>query len=327
MSGPAGLYPDDPGGEPERLAEPAVHAAQGTRRRRALIAGGATVAAVAVAGAVLAATALGPRGGTAAAGATSPVTTSVAPSATAVASSPAAAASAPPPSSATPTAAAPAAAPAPPPAPAAGPDPNVTIPAGGGPHSAVLPEGWQRYANASAGVSFDLPVTWRVVEKRVDGATPSVVLDVLDGTGSPVANLTYANGGLGGACVADQVPVVTLDSAPLDIPSSVKDESRPPLVAYRVLDATGIGGSVVGAMGLQQDSATEAAESCMLYTTMQAPRAMLSFATRLQINATDQPGPGTSLVFTSVDEALAFTETDAYAELFQMFASLSLDQD
>ena len=96
-------------------------------------------------------------------------------------------------------------------------------------------------------------------------------------------------------------------------------------MSFRVLDATGIGGKAVGAIGLVQELPDESGEACMLYTTMNGQRATLSFATRVQINAADQPGPGTDLVFDSVDDAVGFMGTDAYADLVRMFTSLSLN--
>ncbi len=311
MSVPGGLPPGNPGPEsdpdgPEQKDDATVVVAAGMRRRRAVIAGVVAVTVLAVAGGVLAASMQGSGGARQApAGAVE-----TQPAATA---SPAASPS--PEQSSAPGSAAPVAA----------PEPSFVMPTDGGPHSADLPAGWQRYSNPAAGVSFDLPAGWRVVENSVDGSTPHVVLDVLDATGATAANFSYSNGGLGGACGPDTVPVLTLDSVPVDVPHRSDGSPASPAVSYRVLDATGIGGKAVGAIGLVKELPDESGEACMLYTTMSGERAILSFASRLQIGATDQPGPGRDLIFDSVADAEAFIGTDAYTDLMRMFTSLALN--
>lgn len=107
--------------------------------------------------------------------------------------------------------------------------------------------------------------------------------------GSGVAGQTPAG------AVATQ-PAVTASAAAS--PSPGQESSTP-----GVLDATGNGGKAVGATGLVQELPDEPGESCMVYTTMNGERAILSFVSRAQINATDQPGPGTNLVYHSVAAA------------------------
>ena len=159
--------PDGPGGAGTSLAS----AAAGMRRRRAVTAGVVAVTVLAVAGGVLAASMQGSRGaGQSRAGAveTRPATTA----------SPAASPS---PEQGSPATASAATEVAPEAEPEAAPDPSFVMPTYGGPHSADLPAGWQRYSNSAAGVSFDLPPGWRVVEKSVDGRDAQVSLNVLDG--------------------------------------------------------------------------------------------------------------------------------------------------
>lgn len=295
---------------PEQGDAATMSTAAGMRRRRAVIAGVVAVTVLAVTGGVLAASMQGSGGaGQAPAGAveTQPAATT----------SPAAAPS-PDQESSAPGSAAPHT------VPEAAPEPSFVMPTDGGPHSADLPAGWQQYSNPAAGVSFDLPAGWRVVENSVDGSTPHVVLDVLDATGATAANFSYSNGGLGGACGPDTVPVLTLDSVPVDVPHRSDGSPASPAVSYRVLDATGIGGKAVGAIGLVKELPDESGEACMLYTTMSGERAILSFASRLQIGATDQPGPGRDLIFDSVADAEAFIGTAAYQDLMRMFTSLEL---
>ncbi len=304
MSVPGGPPSEHPESEPDgRGGAGTAAAAAGMRRRRAVTAGVVAVTVLAVAGGVLAASMQGSQG---------TVETQPAPTASAAASLSPEGSSAP-------------GSPAPEAVPEAVPEPSFVMPTDGGPHSADLPAGWQRYANPAAGVSFDLPAGWRVVENAVDGSTPHVVLDVLDANGATAANFSYSNGGLGGACGPDTVPVLTLDTVPVDVPYRSDGSPASPAVSFRVLDATGIGGKAVGTIGIVRELPDESGEACMLYTTMSGERAILSFASRLQIGATDQPGPGRELIFDSVADAEAFIETDSYADLMRMFTSLALN--
>ncbi len=317
MSVPGGPPPEHPESNPDGAGgagSTTASAAAGMRRRRAVTAGVVAVTVLAVAGGVLAASMQGSQGaGQSPAGA---VETRAASTASAAAS--------PSPEQESPATARAASA-APEAVPEAAPEPSFVMPTDGGPHSADLPAGWQRYANPAAGVSFDLPAGWRVVETSVDGSTPHVVLDVLDATGATAANFSYSNGGLGGACGPETVPVLTLDTVPVDVPYRSDGSPASPAVSFRVLDATGIGGKAVGAIGIVKELPDESGEACMLYTTMSGERAILSFASRLQIGATDQPRPGRDLIFDSVADAEAFIGTDAYADLMRMFTSLALN--
>ena len=179
---------------------------------------------------------------------------------------------------------------------------------------------WERYSNPSARLSFDLPPGWTVIEKKVDGATPSVQLDVANEQGIRIAGLEHANsGGLGGACGPEPVPLLTLDSGSVDIPYRASARPGAPEFSFRVLDGTGIGSKVRGSLGLNQPDPQQL-QSCMYYNMVSSPVATLSFATQFQVNLSDTKG----LAFDSVDEAKAYMATDEYAQLKRMFTSLSL---
>ena len=190
------------------------------------------------------------------------------------------------------------------------------------PSAPAAPAGaqWERYSNPGARLSFDLPPGWTVIAKKVDGATPSVQLDVANEQGIRIAGLEHANsGGLGGACGPEPVPLLTLDSGPADIPYRTSAHAGAPEFSFRVLDGTGIGLKVRGSLGLNQPD-PQLVTSCMYYNMVSSPVATLSFATQFQVTLGDTRG----LAFDSVDEAKAYMATEEYAQLKRMFLSLSL---
>ena len=165
--------------------------------------------------------------------------------------------------------------------------------------SAPAAAAWERYSNPSARLSFDLPPGWTVIEKKADGATPSVQLDVANEQGIRIAGLEHANsGGLGGACGPAPVPLLTLDSGPVDIPYRASARAGAPEFSFRVLDGTGSGLKVRGSLGLSQAD-PQLITSCMYYNMVSTPVATLSFATQFQVTLSDTQG----LAFDSVDEA------------------------
>ena len=159
-----------------------------------------------------------------------------------------------------------------------------------------------------------------MIEKKADGATPSVQLDVANEQGIRIAGLEHANsGGLGGACGPAPVPLLTLDSGPVDIPYRASARAGAPEFSFRVLDGTGSGLKVRGSLGLSQAD-PQLITSCMYYNMVSSPVATLSFATQFQVTLSDTQG----LAFDSVDEAKAYMATGEYAQLKRMFMSLSL---
>ncbi|HEY8700748.1 MAG TPA: hypothetical protein VIM08_07255 [Arthrobacter sp.] len=179
---------------------------------------------------------------------------------------------------------------------------------------------WERYSSPSAQLSFDLPPGWSVIERKLDGATPSVQLEVDNEQGIRIAGLEHSNpGGLGGACGPEPVPMLTMDSQAVDIPYNKSVAAGPPEFSFRVLDGTGLGLKVRGSLGLNQPD-PHMLKSCMYYNTVNSPVATLSFATQVQVNLTDTKG----LAFDSVDEAKAYMATEEYAQLKRMFTSLKL---
>ena len=191
------------------------------------------------------------------------------------------------------------------------------IPSGPPAPTAPAPE---RYSSQAARLSFDLPAGWTVVEKKVDGTTPSVQLDINNQQGIRVAGLEHAlPGGLGGACGPEPVPVLTLDSEAVQVPHRTSAGAGTPEFSFRVLDGTGIGLKVRGSLGLNQPD-PQMLESCMYYNTVSSPVATLVFATGVQVTLTDTEG----LAFDSVDEAKAYMATEEYAQLKSMFMSLQL---
>ena len=159
-----------------------------------------------------------------------------------------------------------------------------------------------------------------MVEKKVDGTTPSVQLDINNERGIRVAGLEHElPGGLGGACGPQPVPLLTLDSEAVQIPHRTSADAGTPEFSFRVLDGTGIGLKVRGSLGLNQPD-PQMLESCMYYNTVSSPVATLVFATGVQVTLTDTAG----LTFDSVDEAKAYMATEEYAQLKSMFMSLQL---
>ena len=225
-------------------------------------------------------------------------------------------------STATPSAAAstsptPAATPSPTPSASHAPTSGVALPIT---PSAPAAAAWERYSNPSARLSFDLPPGWTVIEKKADGATPSVQLDVANEQGIRIAGLEHANsGGLGGACGPAPVPLLTLDSGPVDTPYRASAPAGAPEFSFRVLDGTGSGLKVRGSLGLSQAD-PQLITSCMYYNMVSTPVATLSFATQFQVTLSDTQG----LAFDSVDEAKAYMATEEYVQLKRMFMSLSL---
>ena len=280
-----------PGAFTDRVA-PALPTLAERRQRRSRIVGLMTMAAAAVTAGVLLSLNLGPL-----TSAPAPANTSTAaPSATS-GSVPAATAS-------------------PGPTPAAGQAPPI-IPSGPPAPAAPAPE---RYSSQAARLSFDLPAGWTVVEKKVDGTTPSVQLDINNQQGIRVAGLEHAlPGGVGGACGPEPVPVLTLDSEAVQVPHRTSAGAGTPEFSFRVLDGTGIGLKVRGSLGLNQPD-PQMLESCMYYNTVSSPVATLVFATGVQVTLTDTEG----LAFDSVDEAKAYMATEEYAQLKSMFMSLQL---
>lgn len=262
------------------------------RQRRSRIVGLMTIAAAAVTAGVLLSLNLGPL-----TSAPAPANTSTpAPSAT---------------SSSVPTATA-----SPAPTPPASQAPPIT-PSGPPAPAAAAPE---RYSSQGARLSFDLPAGWTVLEKKVDGTTPSVQLDINNEQGTRVAGLEHAlPGGLGGACGPEPVPLLTLDSEAVQIPHRSPAGAGTPEFSFRVLDGTGVGLKVRGSLGLNQPD-PQMLESCMYYNTVSSPVATLVFATGVQVTLTDTEG----LAFDSVDEAKAYMATQEYAQLKSMFMSLQL---
>ncbi|MFD5278916.1 hypothetical protein ACFWIX_15335 [Pseudarthrobacter sp. NPDC058362] len=182
------------------------------------------------------------------------------------------------------------------------------------------PAGWERYSNQSAGVAFDLPPGWAVIEHSVDGAAPSVRLDVQNEQGAKVASMIHAQpGGLGGACGPEAVPLLTLDSAPVTVPYRAAEGAAAPEFSYRVLNGTGSGLGVNGSVGLSQPD-QQASAACMYYNTVSSPVGTLSFASQFQVNL-----GGEGMVFASVAEAKAYVATGEYARLKRMMVSLDLD--
>ncbi|MFJ6026430.1 hypothetical protein ACIQCN_03075 [Pseudarthrobacter sp. NPDC092424] len=271
------------------------------RRARARVFGAVTLAAAAVAAGVLVATNLVPTA--APAPASKPVATQSASASASAAPAPSARVSAPP-------------------APAVDassvPSRKVVVPMAT-PAPAPTPIGWERYSNQSAGVAFDLPPGWAVIEHSVDGAVPSVRLDVQNEQGAKVASLIHAQpGGLGGACGPEAVPLLTLDSEPVTFPYRASEGAAAPEFSYRVLDGTGSGLRVNGSLGLSQPD-LHATEACMYYNTVSSPVGTLSFASQFQVNL-----GGEGLVFSSVAEAKAYMATGEYAQLKRMMVSLDL---
>jgi hypothetical protein len=268
------------------------------RQRRGRIFGLMTVAAAAVTAGVLLSLNLGP------------ITAGPAPANTSTATPSAA-------SSASPT---PTTTPSPAPSASQAPTSGATVPVtASGPASPPAAE-WERYSNPGARLSFDLPPGWTVIEKKVDGATPFVQLEVRNQQGLRIAALDHVTpGGLGGACGPEPVPFLTLDSEPVDIPYNKSVAAGAPEFSFRVLDGTGIGLKVRASLGLNQPD-PQMVESCMYYNTVSSPVGTLDFATQVQVTLTDTQG----LAFDSVDEAKAYTATEEYSQLKRMFMSLTL---
>ncbi|MCZ9883921.1 hypothetical protein [Arthrobacter sp. B2a2-09] len=210
------------------------------------------------------------------------------------------------------------------------PAPSVTPSASGTPapipsQTTALPSPvGERYTSPTTGISFSIPTGWTVTENASNGAAADTLhLDVFNEDRVRVAGIEYGQGGLGGACGPKPVSMYTLDSEPVAIPNRRPGSFGAPEFVYRVLDGTEAGGKVVGAIGLnQEDANTAGKETCMAYTVIYAPKAMLSFATKLQISLGDTRG----LIFDSVAEAKAYMGTPEYTKLKEMITSLQLTQ-
>ena len=185
---------------------------------------------------------------------------------------------------------------------------------------------WQTFASANGKVAFDHPAGWNVVPLSGDGVGNVVKLQVTDSAGKPVADLVYGDtgGALGGACSSEPRAYTVLDTVEMQLPYNSGASEVTPRFTFRALET---GSGVNASFGITTRRAGADGQSCMFYNVVNGPQEspVYMFADSLQVNSAPSPEGATGAKsFSSVAEAQAYMQTSAYLDAKRMITSLKI---
>lgn len=184
---------------------------------------------------------------------------------------------------------------------------------------------WQTFTSANGRVAFDHPAGWNVVPLSGDGAGNVVKLQVTDSAGKPVADLVYGDtgGALGAACSSEPRAYTVLDTVEMQLPYNSAASDVTPRFTYRALET---GAGVNASFGITTVKAGADGRSCMFYNVVNGPQEspIYMFADSLQVNSAPSPEATGVKSFTNVAEAQAYMQTSGYLDAKRMITSLKI---
>jgi hypothetical protein len=185
---------------------------------------------------------------------------------------------------------------------------------------------WQTFTSANGKVAFDHPAAWNVVPLSGDGAGNVVKLKVTDSAGQPVADLVYGDtgGALGGACTSEPRTYTVLDTVEMQLPYNAGASDVTPRFTYRALET---GAGVSASFGITTRKAGADGKSCMFYNVVNGPQEspIYMFADSLQVNSAPSPDGATGVKsFSNVAEAQAYMQSPGYLDARRMITSLKI---
>jgi|GEM_PF-2235803 len=189
------------------------------------------------------------------------------------------------------------------------------------------PQSLGAYTSPDGRVSFNYPAAWTVQTK--ESSTPGAVnLAVKDASGKKLAELAFGTqgGGLGGSC-GQYVPYTVLDYAEVPLPYNEAFEGViTPRFAYRAMESNG---KVLASYGLTSTVGGADGKACLIYNVVNGPEEspIYMFASGLQMTAglsdADAKAAGV-LVFNTMDEAVAYRNSEEYKQVKAMITSLKI---
>ncbi|KIS27663.1 hypothetical protein TV39_07815 [Arthrobacter sp. SPG23] len=185
---------------------------------------------------------------------------------------------------------------------------------------------WQTFTSANGSVSFDYPAGWNVVPLPGEGVGNIVKLQVTDSAGKHVADLTYGDigGGLGGACSSEPRPYTVLDTVEMQLPYDSAASDVTPRFTFRALEN---GSGVNASFGITTRKAGADGQSCMFYNVVNGPQdsPVYMFADSLQVNSAPSPDGATGVkTFSTIAEARAYMQSSGYLDAKRMITSLKI---
>ncbi len=185
----------------------------------------------------------------------------------------------------------------------------------------------QGYVSPDGRISFSYPAQWTVQAKESNTAG-AVNLAVNDASGKKLAELSYGNkdGGLSGSCTSP-VPYTVLDYAEVRLPYN---KGFPgiitPRFAYRAMES---GGKVLASYGLTSTVGGADGKACLIYNVVNGPQESPTymFASGVQMTAgfSDEDAKAAGvLVFRTMDEAIAYRNSEEYKQVKAMITSLTI---
>jgi len=176
-------------------------------------------------------------------------------------------------------------------------------------------------------VSFNYPAQWTVQSK--ESSTPGAVnLAVNDAAGKKVAELVFGTqgGGLGGGC-ATPVPYTVLDYVEVPLPYNEAFEGViTPRFAYRAMESNG---KVLASYGLTSTVGGADGKACLIYNVVngpeESPTYMFASGVQMRSDLSEQEAKAEGvLVFNTMDEAIAYRNSEEYRQVKAMITSLKI---